>query len=42
MLPKPEQPMTFIQKFIAPPAAPQVSGTVIQVSVWIPRSINTD
>ena len=30
----------FTQKLIAPPAAPQVSGRVIQASVWIPRSIH--
>ena len=31
---------SIIQKLTAPPAAPHVSGLVIQASVWIPRSIH--
>ena len=34
------QSSSFSQKEMAPPAAPQVSGRVIQASVWIPRSIH--
>ena len=30
----------FTQRLIAPPTAPQVSGRVIQASVWTPRSIH--
>ena len=30
----------LIHRLMAPPAAPQVSGRVIQTSVWIPRSIH--
>ena len=33
-----EQSMMLIQALMAPPAAPHVSGRVIQASVWIPRS----
>ena len=29
---------TLTHRLIAPPAAPHVSGRVIQASVWIPRS----
>ena len=32
------QSMTFTKTLMAPPAAPHVSGRVIQTSVWIPRS----
>ena len=36
----PGQAISFTHKLMAPPAAPQVSGRVIQASVWIPRSIH--
>ena len=32
------QSINFIQILMAPPAAPQVLGSVIQASVWFPRS----
>ena len=34
------QAVTLIQTLMAPPTEPQVSGLVIQTSVWIPRSIH--
>ena len=35
---KSEHSMMLIHRLMVPPAAPQVSGRVIQASVWIPRS----
>ena len=32
------QLVVFIQKLMAPPAAPQASGRIMHVSVWSPRS----
>ena len=36
--PSGSQSMIFNHRLMAPPAAPQVSGLVMQASVWIPRS----